>query len=296
MTAPEELLARFRRCLRYQTAPSWEKIFIDPARFLRNQARKRGWPRRAPGDTARTAAFHLDPFTVVEGEGVSREIESYGVFEPELTEAFLRLVRPGQCVVDIGMHLGYFTTLFARLVGPAGAVHAFEPTPSTREFARHNVGPFSNVTVHPQAVWHEEGTLTFHDYGLAWMAFNSFTAAKQEMPAVARPFEVQTTTLDALREAVARPVAVVKVDAESAEAQIIRGAVKLMAQDRPLITLEVGDREGAPASRALVDLMKAHDYQAWEFRAGRFHPHERRESYEYGNLIFGPRGTDLAQL
>lgn len=296
MTAHEDLLARFRHCLRYQTAPSWQKIFIDPARFLRNQARKRGWPRHAPGETARTAAFHLDPFTVVEGEGVSREIESYGVFEPELTEAFLRLVRPGQCVVDIGMHLGYFTTLFARLVGPEGAVHAFEPTPSTREFARHNVGQFSNVTVHPQAVWHEKGTLNFHDYGLAWMAFNSFTAAKQELNAAARSFEVQTTTLDALRETVARPIAVVKVDAESAEAQILRGATSLMARDKPLITLEVGDREGAPESRALVDLMAAHGYQAWEFRAGRFHPHERRDIYDYGNLIFGPRGMDLTKF
>jgi FkbM family methyltransferase len=236
----------------------------------------------------------LDPFFVVAGEGVSREVESYGLFEPELTEAFLRLIQADQCVVDIGMHLGYYTTLFARLAGPRGTVHAFEPTPSTRDFARRNVGRFPNVTVHPQAVWWEEGTLTFHDYGLAWMAFNSFAEARLEVSAKPREFEVATTTLDAFRASVGRAVALVKVDAESAEAQILQGASKLIELDQPLITLEVGDREGAPASRSLVDLMQARGYGAWEFRGGRFSPHQRRDRYDYDNLIFAPRAMNLA--
>src|SRR5438552_1491680 len=37
--------------------------------------------------------------------------------------------RPGSTALDLGAHLGLFTMLMARRVGPAGKVYAFEPTP-----------------------------------------------------------------------------------------------------------------------------------------------------------------------
>lgn len=44
--------------------------------------------------------------------------------------AFTNLLRPGQTVLDIGAFLGGSTALFARAVGPAGKVIAFEPVHS----------------------------------------------------------------------------------------------------------------------------------------------------------------------
>ena len=49
-----------------------------------------------------------------------------GRYEPEKTEAVLDLVREGDVVYDIGAHVGYFTVLFSREVGPGGRVFAFE--------------------------------------------------------------------------------------------------------------------------------------------------------------------------
>src|SRR5713226_3163356 len=166
------LLRAFHGRLRYKKARPWQKPFLNPARFVQNQLRKRGLPPAKPGALRQVAAFHLPQFTVVTGEGVSNCISAYGLYEAALTEAFMRLIEPGQVVVDVGMHLGYYSTLFACLVGPRGAVHAFEPTPSTREIAARNVGQFPNVTVHPYAVWSSVRSLTFRDYGLPWMAFN----------------------------------------------------------------------------------------------------------------------------
>ncbi len=291
--SPHDLLQSFRTCQRYKLARSWQKPFINPRRFVVNQLRKRGLFAGLTGSLRRSTSFHLDGFTVVQGEAVSQQIESYGIYEDSLTEAFLNLVKPGQLVVDIGMHLGYYTTLFARLVGAKGQVHAFEPTPSTRDIAARNVGAFSQVVVHPEAVWSSVKKLSFRDYGPQWMAFNSFTNAKANGAPEPKLFDVTTTTLDEFQRQLKKPVALLKIDAESAEAEIISGGKRLLAEDHPLISLEVGDSEGAPTGRSLVELLCGLGFVPWEFRDGGFRRHEARGVYAYDNLIFAPSGREL---
>jgi FkbM family methyltransferase len=213
-----------------------------------------------------------------------------------LTEAFLRLVKPAQVVVDVGMHLGYYTTLFARLTGESGQVHAFEPTPSTRELAQRNVRRFPTVTVHPEALWSSVAALPFRDYGVAWMAFNSFTKAKLSQAPEPKSLSVRTTTLDYFRRSLGKTISLLKIDAESAEHEILEGGKEAIRLDNPLISLEVGDSDGAPESRSLVNGLEAFGYRAWEFREGRFHRHEPRDSYAYDNLIFAPASRDLSSL
>src|SRR4029077_20149560 len=132
-----DLLIRFRSCKRYKEAPRWQKPWLNPGRFISNQLNKHHIHTYEPAELRKIDAFHMHRFTIVNGEGVGEQIASYGIYEESLTEAFLRLVKPGQSVVDVGMHLGYYTTLFAVLVGDSGQIHAFEPTPSTRAVARH---------------------------------------------------------------------------------------------------------------------------------------------------------------
>jgi FkbM family methyltransferase len=257
---------------------------------------RRGLFSGPTGSLRQSATFHLARFTLVEGEAVSRQIESYGIYEDSLTEAFLHLIKPGQVVVDIGMHLGYYTTLFATLVGAEGQVHAFEPTPSTRAIAQQNVQPFAQVTVHPEAVWSSVQTLSFRDYGPEWMAFNSFTRAKLDHVPEPKIFSVQTITLDRFRETLSRPVALLKIDAESAERQILDGGKELLRTDQPLISLEVGDADQPGASRSLVEYLQDAGYLPWEFRRANFHPHQARSSYGYDNLIFAPGSRNLVAV
>jgi FkbM family methyltransferase len=293
MCSPE-LLRRFKSCRRYKLAASWQKPLLNPERFLRNQLRKRSYSDAELGQLRIVSTFHCPRFTVVSGERVSEGIGSYGVYEESLTEAFLQLVEPGQVVVDIGMHIGYYTTLFACLVGPKGEVHAFEPTPSTREIAQHNIAQFVQVRVHPFALWSSAGQLPFRDYGVQWMAFNSFTKAKapEELPRP-REFKVETMTLDAFRAALGKKIHLLKIDAESAEAAILEGAKTLLRQDAPLISMEVGDAAGEASSRQAIDLLLKLEYSAWEFLDGHFVPHQPREHYTYDNLIFAPRRRSL---
>ena len=62
-----------------------------------------------------------------------------GCFEPFLTELVANELRPGDTVLDLGAHIGYYTLLFARLVGPGGRVVALEPDPDNFALLERNV-------------------------------------------------------------------------------------------------------------------------------------------------------------
>src|SRR5215470_10309061 len=46
----------------------------------------------------------------------------YGTWEPDVFRALTTNVKPGMKVIDIGAHVGYYTLLFAKCVGPSGRI------------------------------------------------------------------------------------------------------------------------------------------------------------------------------
>ena len=54
-----------------------------------------------------------------------------GLYEPNVTRLFQTLLTTGDTVIDGGANIGYYSLLGSQCVGEGGAVHAFEPVPST---------------------------------------------------------------------------------------------------------------------------------------------------------------------
>jgi FkbM family methyltransferase len=75
-------------------------------------------------------------------------------YEPGVTRYLTRSVLPGQTALDLGAHVGYFTLLLARLVGPAGRVVSFEPDPDNFLLLEQNVrtNGYRNVSLEMSAV------------------------------------------------------------------------------------------------------------------------------------------------
>lgn len=74
------------------------------------------------------------PFVVdVADRYTAMHIFLWGIYEPELSLAFLSKLRPGMTVVDIGANKGYFSVLAARAVSSTGRIVSYEPLP--RNFA-----------------------------------------------------------------------------------------------------------------------------------------------------------------
>ncbi len=56
-------------------------------------------------------------------------------------------LQPGDIVLDIGAHVGFFTAHASLKVGPLGQVIAFEPHPENFALLRERVGALSNVAL-----------------------------------------------------------------------------------------------------------------------------------------------------
>jgi FkbM family methyltransferase len=90
---------------------------------------------------------------------VSHSIASSGVWESFESELTWKSLRPGDCFIDIGANIGYFSALAAVRVGHAGQVVAFEPEQNNHALLATNaaLNAHSNYTLHAVAASDSDG-------------------------------------------------------------------------------------------------------------------------------------------
>ena len=157
-------------------------------------------------------------------------------FEDEI--AFVRrLLRPGQRTIDIGANYGVYTLTMAKIVGPTGAVWAFEPASSTAALLAQGVAAnnFSQVVIECSALSSARGT--------ARLALNDnaeFNSLVRDGDAAVAAETVPLVTLDDCLERYAwNDIDFMKIDAEGEETNIIAGGRRFFMECSPLILYEV---------------------------------------------------------
>jgi FkbM family methyltransferase len=164
-----------------------------------------------------------------------------GRFELNEIEFVRRTVKPGQHVVDAGAHIGLFAMHMAAAVGPSGSVHCFEPFEANAaclELAIAENRFERRVILERAAVgaMHGTGQLIFAPATLnSGGAFIGAPGAS--VPAGHETLPVRLIALD--EYPLPRPISFIKMDVEGAEPQAVRGAARLLQEDRPVILSEV---------------------------------------------------------
>jgi hypothetical protein len=87
--------------------------------------------------TARTRTGTV--FPVATSDVIQRYLWLFGTWEPHLTAWMRSRITPGDLVIDVGAHTGYFTLLASQLVGPTGSVVAIEPSPAFHQILTANI-------------------------------------------------------------------------------------------------------------------------------------------------------------
>ena len=162
-------------------------------------------------------------------------------YEPATTFVFERLVAPGDLVIDVGAHWGYFTLLAATLCGETGRVVAFEPHPRNLSILYKNLhaNHLHNVDVVPKAVSDVEGPAKLHlSRASSGNSLISVPPGAELSAGDGGCLTVETVTLDGFFAPPCRKPALIKIDIEGAELVALDGMMALSRDtaDLALIT------------------------------------------------------------
>ncbi len=201
--------------------------------------------------------FFGEEMNVILPEVVSTVIHTYGFYDETVTGMALAQVSPGDTVIDIGAHFGYFSLLFSSLAGESGRIYSFEPTPSSFKMLSSNVAGRKNITALNSAVGAENARCKISDFGLKYCAWNTLSADPRVPAELGKippcEVEVQVMNLDDYLEKERIIPNLIKIDAENFEFEVITGLQKTLAKKNPpKIIMETCSDASLKAGKKLV--------------------------------------------
>ena len=185
-------------------------------------------------------------------------LQKYGEFSIFEQEVFSQVVGPGSLVVEVGANIGAHTVLLARLAGPDGEVHAFEPQRIVFQALCANLAlnQCTNVFARQSAVGEHAGTISVPPLDPA--VRTNFGGVS--LQGVTFGESVPLVTLDSLDLPACQ---FLKVDVEGMEVEVLKGGEQLIATHRPIMYLE-NDR--VERSEELLGIVGRLNYDAyWHF-------------------------------
>ena len=182
------------------------------------------------------------------------------------------LLKPGDVAIDVGAHIGFFTLHMAAAVGHAGRVYAFEPLDANADLLERSIteNRFDDrVLFRRSAAGATSGTATLTFPAETLNSGGAYLLRRGSPPLTGNQKKtVPLVALDALE--IQRPVRFIKMDVEGAEPQVIRGATRLLKDDRPVILSELHPAQLERASGMTADEflaeMRALGYFAYSLR------------------------------
>jgi len=174
----------------------------------------------------------------------------YGAWEPEVVNALVELVQPGWFVLDVGAHIGFYTLILSKLVGPQGRVVAFEPLPCNFAVLSENI-QVNNCT-HVEAV---NKALLDHTCEMS-----PDISDDEQLPGSV-PFsegrgaghiKAGAISLDDFLGDARCPVHFMKIDVEGSESLVLKGASRTIESNHPAMVVEIHHFDGSPADDSPV--------------------------------------------
>ena len=185
-----------------------------------------------------------------------RYVSAYwlGYYELEIQRALKQHLRHGDRFFDVGGNAGFFTLVAARLVGPGGAVVAFEPLPESAASIREQVAlnnlPWCRTI--QEAISDQPGSASF-----AYDQPGSSIAHLGQAATTEQAIEVKVTTLDEACRRYGEPQ-MLKLDIEGAETRALAGARQLLSEVKPTWLVEL---HGPGCERAVPRMLQEAGYR-----------------------------------
>jgi FkbM family methyltransferase len=189
-----------------------------------------------------------------------------GNFESAESSFIRKFLQPGMTMLDIGAHHGFYTLHASSIVGDAGRVYAFEPSPRERKaLLRHvRLNGCKNVRVQALALGAEKKEAELHVVEGSQTGCNSLRppvvlSGTSSVPVRVMPLD------DWLTEQKIGQVDFIKLDVEGGELEVLKGAEALLERrPRPVILAEVQDirtRAWGYEAKDVIEHLRGKEYE-----------------------------------
>lgn len=161
-------------------------------------------------------------------------------WEPAETKFILSELQSGSCFVDVGANIGWFAVLAAHRVGPSGHVAAFEPRADLYRRLRDSVaanGFLDRCSLHDIALGETDSEMEIASVPDELNPGHSFLVRERLQVGAVSWGKVPVRPLDGFD--FGRPLDLIKVDVEGAEAMVLSGAQALLRRDKPILIAEL---------------------------------------------------------
>jgi FkbM family methyltransferase len=164
-----------------------------------------------------------------------------GVWKEEDIALFRKLIAPGDVVFDVGANIGHHSVVFSKQVGAGGAVYSFEPQQYVYNVLCANLMLNDCRNVSPQRLALGERPDTLPMFPVSYDREDNFAAkgiSTLHPQATAEWVRVETVDRFIEREGIRR-IDFMKIDAQTFELFVLRGAQKTLEVHRPSLFVEV---------------------------------------------------------
>lgn len=199
-------------------------------------------------------------------------------YEPHLFEVFTRMAQQSRVLVDVGANIGYYS-LLARAYHAEIDIVSFEPMPAALHYLKMNldVNRINEIIIVDAALSDVTGQTRFYEARnrkFPHLQHHLTGASGLNEPGDGylhdRPIEVPVTTLDATVEQHRLPtVDLLKIDAEGAEASVLRGGEQTLRQFQPVVIFECDPGHDEEEIEAILN---RHGYTIYNARPAALFP------------------------
>lgn len=205
-------------------------------------------------------------FCGIEGDFLFRALQQDRWHELHFADLARLLVKPGDNAIDLGANLGTHAIYLSRLTGE-GQVFAFEPQSLTFSMLQSNLVANScrNVVAYKFAASDRDFDIISMDpifYGHGDVNNGRLRVS----PVGGVGDKTITRTLDSLD---LPRVDFMKIDIQGSEVRALKGATRILTEDRPHIFIEIEERHLrslGTSSKELIELILAHNYCIYRIR------------------------------
>lgn len=177
----------------------------------------------------------LEPFL---DKGVEASIFRTGTYERGTLSVIQNVLKPGDRFVDVGANVGLMSLVAAKTIGASGRVDSFEPLPEIRRLLKLSIeqNQFANIFLHELALGSTPSQMTIHRHP----EVNRGSASLAWTNQVNDTLDIRLETLDrTIFDFSSQPIAMMKIDVEGWELEVLRGGVSALAREpQPVLCIE----------------------------------------------------------